>query len=807
MFNLRVGQKVLFVVAFIALLFVAILSVLIGTSVLTNLTALKSEELERTSAILAGRIVDMRSNAVLTVRSFEDNDQIAKELQLMTKLGPYYADPGSYFGTDFQGQPIEGADKIYVFQSQLKLIEMLRSTQRINNLTSISFYMVSPFDAVSDAQPVLAFRLDQDQIYVAQFSTKGKVADRVFYQVSANAFKPPAPDYFDISSAYSAPPAQFYDENGFERVPDTFEEGLFFQEWTPEDPPRSRVTLRPSTSSGLGKDVPVIQTWYPVRVPVPHPDTWVEEPAAVGLAVVEQELGPQTLALLNEQLGLDLGIACNDQLIITSLDRVGILPEPMDLGTNQEISLGGEAFNLAREEVPLLDLDAVILSPVSELQRLVRVIRMRIGLATTGVVALIGLSVYFSIRYLVNRPLEALTRGVQRVAAGDLDYEVTIRSRDELGRLAEAFNSMADRLRGLVGSLEQKVDERTGDLEERARQLQAAAELGRTAAVIRDLDPLLDQVARLIGQRFDCHHVGIFMTDRAGEYAELRATNSLGGQDMLAQGYRLRVGEQGLVGYVAGIRQPRIDLEIEPDAVEREFLPETRSEMALPLVAGDRLLGVLDVHSTQARAFTPEDIPVFQVIADQLAVAIENANLFSQLQQALEAERRAYGQVSRQAWAQMFRTRPDIGYLCDLQGTVHQVDDDLQPEVLKVRQTGVVAQDGGPTVAVPLKVREQIIGVIRLRKPQESGEWTDEELELVETLTNQLGLALESARLYQDSQRRAEREQLVGAVTARMRETLDVEGVLRTAVQEMGRALGLAALDVRLDVNGTATEE
>ena len=813
--NFKVGQKILLMIVATALLFIVALSFLIGSSVLTNLTTLKGEELERTSTILAGRIAEMERNAVLTVRSFEDNEQIVKELQLLTDLGPYYADPGSYFGADFQGQPIEDADKIYVFQSQLNLIEMLRSTQRINDLTSISFYMISPFDVVADARPVLAFRLDQEQIDVAQFGTKGDVVDRVFYQVPAEAFAPPAPDYFDISSAYSAPPAQFYAENGFEQVTGIFKEELFSQGWTSEDAPRSQVILR----DGL----PVIQTWYPVRVLVPHPDTWVEEPVAVGLAVVEQELGPEALALLRDQLGLDLGIAWQDQLIITSLDGMGVLPESMDLGARREISLGGDAFNLARKEVPLLGLEAVVLSPVSELQGLVGLIRVRIGLAAAGAVMLIGFSVYLSIRYLINRPLEALAHGVQRIAAGDLDYEVPIRSRDEMGQLAAAFNSMADRLQGLVGSLEQKVVERTGDLEERARQLQAAAELGRTAAVIRDLDPLLTQVTRLIGQRFDCHHVGVFLTDEMGQYAELRATNSLalraprgrlpggasediGGQDMLGQGYRLRVGEEGLVGYVAGIRQPRIELEIEPDAFTREFLPETRSEMALPLVAGDRLLGVLDVHSTKEKAFTPEDIPVFQVIADQLAVAIENAHLFSQLQQALEAERRAYGQVSRQAWAQMFRARPDIGYLCDLRGTV-QVASDLRPEMLQARQTGAVVQDSGPTVVIPLKVRDQVIGVIRLRKPEESDVWTDEELELVQTLSDQLGLALEGARLYQDSQRRAEREQLVGAVTARMRETLDVEGVLRTAVQEMGQALGLAALDVRLDVNGAATEE
>jgi GAF domain-containing protein len=369
-----------------------------------------------------------------------------------------------------------------------------------------------------------------------------------------------------------------------------------------------------------------------------------------------------------------------------------------------------------------------------------------------------------------------------------------------MGTLASLFNSMAARMSSLVGTLEQRVDERTHELERRSTQLQAVIEVSNAITSLRDPDQLLARVTHLISERFGFYHVGIFLLDTNSEYAVLRATNSQGGRRMLARQHKLRVGQSGIVGYATGRKQPRIAMDVGQDAVffNNPDLPDTRSEMALPLMVGNRVLGALDVQSTKEAAFTQQDVTVLQGLADQVAVALENAHLFTETQQAIEAERRAYGEVSRQAWEQLFGTRFDLGFLCDAQGTIHPATEQWQNEMIQASQKGQTIHDGGSTVAIPIQVRDQVLGVVRLCKPDDAGRWATEEVELVETLTEQLSVALESARLHQDTQSRAERERLMGEITARIRETLDIETVLKTAAQQVRQSLNLPEVVIRL---------
>lgn len=357
----------------------------------------------------------------------------------------------------------------------------------------------------------------------------------------------------------------------------------------------------------------------------------------------------------------------------------------------------------------------------------------------------------------------------------------------------------AAELEGQREWLEQTVKERTLDLARRARYLAATAEVARDAASVLDLQELLSRTAALVSERFGFYHTGIFLLDPAGEWAVLRAASSEGAQRMLARGHRLRVGQEGIVGYVTAQGQPRIALDVGADAVffDNPDLPDTRSEMALPLQARGEIIGALDVQSTEPEAFSDEDAAVLQTLADQLAMAISNVRLFQQAQESLEAERQAYGEISREAWGQMARGRPDWGYRCDPQG-VHPVESAWRPEMVRARQTGQIVSDGGRTVAMPVKIRDQVVGVVRFRKPSGAGEWTADEVTLVETLTEQLSVALESARLHQGAQRRAARERLIGEITGHVRETLDMETMLKTAVQQMRQALGLPEVVVRL---------
>ncbi len=187
-------------------------------------------------------------------------------------------------------------------------------------------------------------------------------------------------------------------------------------------------------------------------------------------------------------------------------------------------------------------------------------------------------------------------------------------------------------------ALEQQVAARTAELARRSIQLQVAAEVARDATTAHNLDELLTRAADLIRERFGFYHAGIFLVDKRGEYAVLRAATGEAGRQMLDHGHKLKVGEVGIVGYVTGAGEPRIALDTGADAVhfENPFLPATRSEMALPLRAGGQTIGALDVQSTQAAAFDTADVEILQVMADQLAVAIERTRLFEKTQAVLE---------------------------------------------------------------------------------------------------------------------------------------------------------------------------
>jgi GAF domain-containing protein len=370
---------------------------------------------------------------------------------------------------------------------------------------------------------------------------------------------------------------------------------------------------------------------------------------------------------------------------------------------------------------------------------------------------------------------------------------------DRSRRLAQELE--AHRIR-----LEEHVTERTRDLEQHSRYLEATVEVARGASSVLDLQELLSRVVTLVSRQFDFYHVGIFLLDPSGEWAVLRAANSEGGQRMLVQGHRLRVGQVGMVGYVASRGEPRIALDVGADAAhfDNPELPDTRSEVALPLRARGEIIGVLDVQSAEPEAFSTEDVAVLQALADQVAMAISNARLFEQAQEALKAERRVYGELSREVWRELLGSQPQLSFRSSQQG-VFALGDRRWPEMEKALRTGQTAleETGGMSVAMPVKVRGQVIGVVGGRRRGDAGEWTAEEVSLLEVLTEQLSLALDSSRLYQDAQRRAEHERLTSQVTARMRETLDMETVLKTAAEEMRQALDLDRVLVRLVPSGT----
>jgi GAF domain-containing protein len=404
----------------------------------------------------------------------------------------------------------------------------------------------------------------------------------------------------------------------------------------------------------------------------------------------------------------------------------------------------------------------------------------------------------------LGQSITELRQGVARISRGDLRHRLEIRTGDEVEELGDEFNKMADDLANLVSSLEHRVAARTRDLEHRSVQLEAASQVAREAAAIRDVNRLLEEVVHLISDRFAFYHAGIFLVDEVGEYAVLRAASSEGGRRMLARGHALKVGKVGVVGYAAGRGEPRIALAVSADEYhyKNPDLPLTQAEVALPLKVRERVIGVLDVQSQEEMAFNEEDVAVLQTLADQVALAIESARLLEESQRALQELESLYGRRLREAWRE--REGGQTAYRYSRVGvTPASGSQSSEVEGATAHGQPTVLQEGdGNRLVVPISLRDQTLGSVVLRREPDQEPWSQQELLMVEEVGTQIAMALEYARLLEDTRRRAARERLLGEITARMRETLDVDTVLRSAIREMGTALGIPRVEVRMATGG-----
>ena len=247
-----------------------------------------------------------------------------------------------------------------------------------------------------------------------------------------------------------------------------------------------------------------------------------------------------------------------------------------------------------------------------------------------------------------------------------------------MGILAGALDTMTDNLRAMVQSLEQRVRDRTQalavaseDANRRAAQFEAVTRVTRAISSIRNVSELMPLVASVISEAFDYYHVGIFLNDEATDNAYLIAANSEGGRRMLGRHHSLRIGEQGIVGYVAARGEPRVARNVGEDIVffNNPDLPATRSEAALPLRIENRIIGVLDVQSTREDAFLPDDLRILAVLADQVSLAIENTRLFEATQRSLTETETLYRQYVREAWRRFQPDESVTGYRFTARGT------------------------------------------------------------------------------------------------------------------------------------------
>lgn len=420
----------------------------------------------------------------------------------------------------------------------------------------------------------------------------------------------------------------------------------------------------------------------------------------------------------------------------------------------------------------------------------------RAGVVSTGInfVTWLGIGLFFQQGILDYSPiyLDTLIQPENFslwVATGGTSLVVGVIMIASIAAILNNLNTTLEKSQGLTEDIKEKTDqlqEQTITLARRSQALEISAHISRALTSILDPEQLIYQAAKQMQEEFDLLHVGIFLINQSGTEVNLQTSSGGGGKTIPSHGYRIPL-EGGLIAWVITHAQPRAVLEGEEDTTVslRVKLPDARSYAALPLTARARVLGAITLQSQQPLTFDPDTLTILQLVADQIASLLDNARLFVERETALESERQAYRELTHTAWQDFLHTRPEMGYRRDQDG--------LKP----IGQIALPREDtDAATYAIPIRVRGEVLGSINAQKSSEAGPWTSVETGLLETLTDRLESTLDTARLHEETQRRAARERVIGEASSRMRETLDIETVLQTAAQELHKALGQVETEV-----------
>jgi GAF domain-containing protein len=428
----------------------------------------------------------------------------------------------------------------------------------------------------------------------------------------------------------------------------------------------------------------------------------------------------------------------------------------------------------------------------------------RVGLLIAGINFLIwaGIGLMFRHDIILNYPQEELVAAIDPdnfsiwMNTGLTSLIVSSVIVLSFAVMLNNLNDALQRRRSLTKELEDNTDqlsERTNVLKQYSNSLEASARISRALASILDPNRLLYEAARRICTSFDMLHVGIFLISADKSEVTLRASSGGRGKTIPTLGYRVRLGE-GLIDWVIKNTRPYAASlpDEETPAPLHVKLSDTRSYAVLPMQTRDELLGVIVLQSQNPKAFDSNILTTLQILGDQIATLLSNARLFAERESALEAEKRAYRELTRSDWADFTQTQKLKGYRQDPEGLKS-----LEPHEPDQRRP-----DDSLTESIPITVRGELVGYIDAKKRPDTP-WSPTDKEILETMANRLESALDTARLYQETQQSALYERIVSDVSARMRETLDIETMLKTAAREIQQALNLAEAEIRL---GSTTE-
>lgn len=373
------------------------------------------------------------------------------------------------------------------------------------------------------------------------------------------------------------------------------------------------------------------------------------------------------------------------------------------------------------------------------------------------------------------------------------------------------LNKSNRELTDLTDNLEKRIADRTKELEnanlrieKRAKQFQTISQVTRAIISTQNLQDLLPQIVQAISLQFDFYHIGVFLIDLNKEYAVLSAANSKGGERMLERSHKLRIGQTGIVGNVAKTGKVRIALDTGADSIyfNNPDLPDTRSEMALPLIqANGEIIGVLDIQSTAPNAFYQEDIEILTTLADQVSVAIANARLYEETQKALIEAEMVYRQELKTGWDKFSRSQKLAGIRRRNMKSSFLAEP-VEVSGLKEAQYGSIYREReennkSAQLTMPVKLRGEAVGILNL-KSNTNREWSADEMDIINAIIERAALAIENARLLDESRKIAEKERAISDISVKIGQGTEIETILKTAVRELGAQISGAQVTVEI---------
>jgi len=388
-------------------------------------------------------------------------------------------------------------------------------------------------------------------------------------------------------------------------------------------------------------------------------------------------------------------------------------------------------------------------------------------------IMLFGATLAYFISRTVSVPLKVLIETFKAVEGGDLSQRAILTTTDEIAEVTIHFNRMVASLEELQTTLEKQVQDRT-------RLLKATNDIAKVSASILDPDELLAKVIGLFTDQFNYYYASIYLLDPGEKWVELKEATGEAGKVLKQNRHRLELSGKSMVATCIRERMPRISQNTseEKQRIENPLLPYTRSEIALPLFVGDRVLGALNVQSTKIGDFGTQAIETMQNMAGQVAIALENAHLFQEAQQRIKEMRAIQQQYLLEGWGSLSLNRDELEY-----------------------GIGETNDANSQKIVMPINLRDQTIGQIAL---EGTSDWSPDQKNLIDAVANQAAIALENARLVNESRQIAVRERMLAEINSKIWSSTTIDAVLQTAIKELGRRLDASSATIKIKLDDQA---